>query len=352
MEIRTTPKLEHKHMPHGTFICSGTLRNVIRSGGSPVDMLKRASLLFESVVVELWDNSFYTDSITYEAKSERDAIKYLSLVASGAFEENRQPNEHISSDFSENSAFKDIFIDINNDPLFSEPSVQNHISTTASMGLLDHSVKIEDWVAQDWSKRVFGNPSGDEFLRPSGNLPDQLEEMAFLDILHDIGMNTAISDIAPNVRPLVSNRYRSAFQLIQDDIFLNSEAKNIASLKSLYLIDPANLGWEQILEARTDSRIRDFWNQMQTLADIEDIKTQQELIRLLERKTVKEMTDLVAAKKSDLRSTVIEGVLGLLPIPIINPFSLYIAGREIKDVMNMKKRYNSLYFIQDHIWKP
>ena len=96
-------------------------------------------------------------------------------------------------------------------------------------------------------------------------------------------------------------------------------------------------------------RVQEFWKQTKALADEQDMATQLELIDALERQTIQEMAIFVADMKPNLRRTVIEGLLGLLSIPIANPFSLLIFGRDVMSAAETRKRYSWLYFVQDHI---
>ena len=170
---------------------------------------------------------------------------YLALAARGALDAGRAPNERVSEDLSSNSAFREIFLDINDDPIFSSPEVVRYVSTIASLGLAKHYVELEDWVGRDWARREGVPPN----WRP-GETTDPLVQMAFTDVLQDMGMATAIPEIAPYVRPLVSERYRTALEVIENRSYLHSNDMEVPPLRKLYIVDPADLEWEQILDAR------------------------------------------------------------------------------------------------------
>jgi hypothetical protein len=111
--------------------------------------------------------------------------------------------------------------------------------------------------------------------------------------------------------------------------------------------DIDEFSWDKVIELRNHHYLKSFRLKMKSLNDFlnqNDSKVVGEIIEEISRKDMIEFVKLL--KPAPIKSS-INGIASNIPLPIPNPYALYLSAKDIKNQIDFSKKYGWLYFYLD-----
>lgn len=149
-----------------------------------------------------------------------------------------------------------------------------------------------------------------------------------------------------------SGLFSEIHEFIIREVFLQTVSANpdaiIKKLSNVEYIDFTKLGWEKIIELRHSDFIKDFRKKIyEWTSNINTYDDPNKFSENLKKYIADLKFEIIDKSQPKLKFTTFKSLLGLLPIPFINPISLLSSYSEIKNEYEKKKKYSWLYFIQE-----
>lgn len=145
----------------------------------------------------------------------------------------------------------------------------------------------------------------------------------------------------PNIaeKLVLDNMFKCSFQCNEYELF-----NKIIDFK---IPDFNEISWDKVIELRNHQFLENFRTKIRLLNESfnkNDTKITKEIIEEISRKDMIEFINL--SKPAPIKTT-IKAIASNIPLPIPNPYSIYLSADDVKQQIDFSKKYGWLYFYLD-----
>ncbi|MCR1177770.1 hypothetical protein NE167_11830 [Clostridium botulinum] len=142
-----------------------------------------------------------------------------------------------------------------------------------------------------------------------------------------------------------------AEKLVLDNMFERSFQDNgyelFSKIIDFKIPDFNEISWDKVIELRKHPFLESFRTKISLLNESfnkNDTKVTNEIIEEVARKDMAEFVKL--SKPAPIKST-IKGIASNMPLPVPNPYAIYLSAVDVKRQIDFSKKYGWLYFYLD-----
>jgi len=163
-----------------------------------------------------------------------------------------------------------------------------------------------------------------------------IDAVAVWNCVHSISPCTILPDSREQ------NVIERLFGLIQpsEDVTLFSE------ITENEIPDFAAYQWEKVVDLRNSQFLENFRKKLSELLYLVQKSDNKSALEILREIELKDLRELAKSVKPSTKSTIIKSILSNLPLPIpVNPVSVGVGYKDVKDSFDRKDRFGWLYFL-------